>query len=104
MLINEAVFAKASPPKYYTTLYKELDVFDYNFSGDSPSEFDSFTTFKVSGVVNGWIEILQRMKVGERWEIYIPWKSAYGSTAHQSIPAYSVLIFDVQLEGIKEFI
>ncbi|KAA6312572.1 FKBP-type 22 kDa peptidyl-prolyl cis-trans isomerase, partial [termite gut metagenome] len=30
MLINEQVFAKASSPKYYTTLYKELDVFDYN--------------------------------------------------------------------------
>jgi FKBP-type peptidyl-prolyl cis-trans isomerase FklB len=101
MLINEKVFAKASSPKYYTTLYKELDVFDYNFSGDAPSEFDNPTTFKVSTVVNGWIEMLQRMKVGERWEIYIPWRSAYGSETYQMIPGYSVLIFDVRLEGIK---
>ncbi|KAA6338167.1 FKBP-type 22 kDa peptidyl-prolyl cis-trans isomerase [termite gut metagenome] len=101
MLINEKVFAKAPSPKYYTTLYKELDVFDSNFSEDNPSEFNNPATFGVSMVVSGWIEILQRMKVGERWEIYIPWRSAYGSQAYQTIPGYSTLIFDIQLEGIK---
>jgi FKBP-type peptidyl-prolyl cis-trans isomerase FklB len=101
MLINEQVFATAPIPKYYTSLYKKLDVFDQNFTGDNPSEFDNFTTFKVNRVINGWIEILQHMKIGERWEIYIPWKIAYGSENNGNIPGYSTLIFYLQLENIK---
>jgi FKBP-type peptidyl-prolyl cis-trans isomerase FklB len=102
MLINEQVFATAPIPKYYTSLYKKLDVFDQNFTGDNPSEFDNFTTFKVSEVVSGWIEILQHMKIGEQWEIYIPWKIAYGFENYDVIPGYSTLIFYLQLEKIKE--
>jgi FKBP-type peptidyl-prolyl cis-trans isomerase FklB len=102
MLINEQVFATAPMPKYYTSLYKKLDVFDQNFAGDSPSEFDSFTTFKVSGVISGWTEILQNMKIGECWEIYIPWKIAYGYAKYDVIPGYSTLIFYLQLENSKD--
>ncbi|KAA6331320.1 FKBP-type 22 kDa peptidyl-prolyl cis-trans isomerase [termite gut metagenome] len=97
MLINEKVFGKAPAPRYYTTLYNDLDVFDKNFTGDSYSEFDSPVSFTVSGVIDGWIEILQWMKVGERWEVYIPWESAYGTTGSGSIPGYSALIFDILL-------
>jgi FKBP-type peptidyl-prolyl cis-trans isomerase FklB len=97
MLINEKVFGVASEPRYYTTLYNDLDVFDKNFTEGSPSEFDSSVSFVVSGLISGWIEILQWMKKGERWEIYIPWKSAYGATGSGSIPGYSVLIFDILL-------
>jgi FKBP-type peptidyl-prolyl cis-trans isomerase FklB len=102
MLINEQVFATAPTPKYYTSLYKKLDVFDQNFTGDIPSEFDNFTTFKVSELISGWIEILQHMKIGERWEIYIPWKVAYGSEKYDVIPGYSTLIFYLQLENSKD--
>ncbi|KAA6339607.1 FKBP-type 22 kDa peptidyl-prolyl cis-trans isomerase [termite gut metagenome] len=101
MLINEQVFATAPTPKYYTSFYKKLDVFDQNFTGDSPSEFDNLTTFKVRELISGWTEILQYMKIGERWEIYIPWKSAYGSEKYEVIPGYSTLIFYLQLENIK---
>ncbi|KAA6347534.1 FKBP-type 22 kDa peptidyl-prolyl cis-trans isomerase [termite gut metagenome] len=101
MLINEQVFATAPTPKYYTSLYKKLDVFDQNFTGDNPSEFDNFTTFKVNEVISGWTEILQYMKIGERWEIYIPWKVAYGSEKYDVIPGYSTLIFYLQLENSK---
>jgi FKBP-type peptidyl-prolyl cis-trans isomerase FklB len=101
MLINEQVFATAPTPKYYTTLHKKLDVFDQNFTGDNPSEFDNFTTFKINEVINGWKEILPQMQIGERWEIYIPWKIAYGSENNGIIPGYSTLIFYLQLENIK---
>ncbi|KAA6318800.1 FKBP-type 22 kDa peptidyl-prolyl cis-trans isomerase [termite gut metagenome] len=101
MLLNEQILATALSPKYYTSLYKKLDVFDQNFTGDIPSEFDNFTTFKVSELISGWIEILQHMKIGERWEIYIPWKVAYGSEKYDVIPGYSTLIFYLQLENIK---
>jgi FKBP-type peptidyl-prolyl cis-trans isomerase FklB len=50
-------------------------------------------------VVAGWTEVLQRMKVGERWEIYIPWQQGYGSSV-SAAPAYSTLIFDLNLVSI----
>ena len=100
MLINEAVFGAATTPHYYTKLYQSLDVFDKNFEGEEPNAFESPTTFIVNEQVYGWREVLQRMKVGERWEIYIPWQQGYGSSVSGTIPAYSTLIFDVNLVSI----
>lgn len=100
MLINEAVFGAAITPRYYTKLYQSLDVFDKNFAGEEPNAFESPTKFLVNGVVPGWTEVLQRMKVGERWEVYIPWQQGYGSSVSGTIPAYSTLIFDLNLVSI----
>lgn len=100
MLINEAVFGAATTPRYYTKLYQSLDVFDKNFEGEEPNAFESPTTFIVNEQVYGWVEVLQRMKVGERWEIYIPWQQGYGSAGKLSIPGYSTLIFDLNLVSI----
>lgn len=100
MLINEAVFGAATTPRYYTKLYQSLDVFDKNFEGEEPNAFESPTKFLVNGVVAGWREVLQRMKVGERWEVYIPWQQGYGSSVSGTIPAYSTLIFDVNMVSI----
>ena len=94
---------------YYKGAYINKDIFDGNFTGVDPNlNFDSPTTFGVSGVVVGWTEMLQRMKVGERRLMYIPWEfgygendyTAYGST--KTIPGGSVLIFDMQLMSIKD--
>lgn len=104
VLLNEEVFGAAPSPRFYTKLYKQLDVFDKNFTGDDPSEFDSPTDFSLTGgVINGWTEILQHMKPGERWEVYIPYGSAYGSTANGATPAYSTLIFDIDFVKIVEY-
>ncbi|MFV0586432.1 FKBP-type peptidyl-prolyl cis-trans isomerase [Bacteroides reticulotermitis] len=100
LLINEAVFGAVTTPRYYTKLYQSLDVFDKNFEGEEPNAFESPTKFLVNGVVAGWREVLQRMKVGERWEVYIPWQQGYGSSVSGTIPAYSTLIFDVNLVSI----
>ena len=45
---------------------------------------------------------LQQMKVGERWTLYIPWKSGYGSATGPSgdLQPYSTLVYDVQLVEI----
>lgn len=101
---------------YYGTLITG-DEFDGNFDGygatdrdiplplssDSkwPTEFNSSSEFTVSGVIPGWTWALQYMRVGERWMLYIPWQSAYGSSGNSSgtIPGYTSLTFDVYLEG-----
>ncbi|NDV64158.1 peptidylprolyl isomerase [Bacteroides sp. 224] len=104
MLINEEVFGATSAPRYYTKEYKSLDVFDQNFTEESPTEFDNAHKASVTSFIAGWIEILQHMQPGERWEIYIPYYSAYGEAGSgESIPAYSALIFDIELEEITEY-
>ena len=83
------------------------ETFDQNFTGADPGPFDSPTKFVIQtfitvGGVSGWAEILQRMRVGERWLVYIPWELAYGASGTDDIPGYSTLIFDMQLEEILD--
>ena len=88
---------KAGNPKYtdyVKVYYKGTNIVD----GKDPSEGDSPTTiFQVSGVITGWGEVLQRMEVGDRWKVYIPWDYAYGSSGTTGILGYSALVFDITL-------
>ena len=71
--------------------------FDSSYSRGEPA------TFPVSGVIAGWTEALQLMKVGSVWELYIPASLAYGDNgAPPVIGPNQVLIFKVELLGIKK--
>ena len=65
-------------------------------------------SFSMSSLVTGWQETLQRMTVGERWEVFIPWEYGYGSrdqedtSGNVTIRGYSTLIFDIQLLDADE--
>lgn len=56
--------------------------------------------FRLNEVVEGWQIALQRMHVGDRWMIYIPYTVGYGTRSSGPIPAYSTLIFEVHLLSI----
>ena len=65
---------------------------------DSSIERNEPATFPVNGVIQGWIEALQLMKEGDKWELYIPSQLGYGERgAGQQIPPFSTLIFEVEL-------
>jgi FKBP-type peptidyl-prolyl cis-trans isomerase FklB len=57
-------------------------------------------TFAVGGVIKGWTEALQLMNVGSKYKLYIPQELAYGTHETGSIPAGSVLLFEVELLAI----
>jgi FKBP-type peptidyl-prolyl cis-trans isomerase FklB len=59
------------------------------------------SSFPVNGVIPGFSEALQLMKVGSRWEIYIPFDRAYGAAGRPGIPGYSTLIFNVEMKSIQ---
>ena len=60
-------------------------------------------TFSVNGVIPGWTEALQLMKVGDKWQLYIPTKLAYGEQSPTpKIPPDSALLFEVELLGIEK--
>ena len=70
-------------------------VFDSSIRRNEPAEFP------VSGVIAGWVEALQFMPVGSKWQLYIPSELAYGTHgAGQSIGPNQTLIFDVELLAI----
>ena len=57
--------------------------------------------FVVRDLIVGWQIVLTRMHEGDRWEVYIPAKWAYGSMKMGDIPAHSTLIFDMTLVKIE---
>jgi FKBP-type peptidyl-prolyl cis-trans isomerase FklB len=72
------------------------------------TEFDSSelhggtSTFQVNQVIPGWIEALQRMKVGSKWKLFVPAQLAYGDkSAGPTIGPNSALIFELELIDVK---
>jgi FKBP-type peptidyl-prolyl cis-trans isomerase len=51
-------------------------------------------------VIDGWNEGIPGMKVGEKRQLVIPAKLAYGEQGRPGIPGGATLIFDVQLVKI----
>jgi len=71
-------------------------VFDSSVKRKEPA------TLQVNGVIPGWTEALQLMKVGDKWRLFVPADLAYGAQgAGGVIGPNSVLIFDVELLGVK---
>lgn len=75
-------------------------VFDQSYTGNLDPEMATPSGFRVNQVITGWTTALQQMRVGDRWEVYIPYDLAYGQSGQSSIPGYSTLIFDVDLVDI----
>lgn len=66
--------------------------FDSSYTRGQPA------TFPVNGVIAGWVEGLQLMKEGDKWQLYIPTALGYGERgAPGAIPGNCALIFDVEL-------
>lgn len=70
-------------------------VFDSSYDRGQPA------TFGVGQVIPGWTEALQLMKVGSKYELYIPHDLAYGVQGRPSIPPGATLVFEVELLGIE---
>ncbi|WP_392566981.1 FKBP-type peptidyl-prolyl cis-trans isomerase [Utexia brackfieldae] len=80
---------------HYTGRLVDGTVFDSSVERGMPAEFP------VNGVIPGWVEALQLMSVGAKWQLFIPQELAYGERgAGADIPPYSALIFDVELLDI----
>ena len=82
------------------------DTVKVNYRGTliNGTEFDSSAKhggqpaqFPVNHVIKGWTEALQKMKVGSKWQLFIPANLAYGDRGNQGIEPSSTLIFDVEL-------
>ncbi len=69
---------------------------------DSSYNRGEAVSFPINGVIKGWTEALQKMKVGDKWQLVIPSELAYGDRgAPPSIAPGATLLFDVELLEIK---
>ena len=69
-------------------------VFDSSFARGKPA------IMPADGLIQGWLEALPKMKVGDEWTLYIPPELGYGSRDMGEIPPDSVLVFRLQLLGM----
>lgn len=88
--------ASDSVETHYRGTFPDGKQFDSSYDRNEPMSFG------VTGVIAGWTEALQLMKVGGKWELYVPYDLAYGARARPDIPAYSTLVFEIELLGIAE--
>ena len=80
-----------------TLSFPEGKVFDQSYKGTLNPATAVPTKFSVGGVIVGWSTALQHMVEGDIWRVYIPAHLGYGSSKQTDIPAYSALIFDMNL-------
>ena len=92
---------KPKPDDSVTTQYRGTLIdgteFDSSYKRGQPA------TFKVSGVIPGWTEALQRMDEGAKWQLFVPSNLAYGERgAGGAIGPNATLIFEIELISIQE--
>lgn len=68
--------------------------FDSSFGG-AP------VAMRLRDLIQGWIIALQQMRVGDKWEIYLPAEMGYGRLSQPGIPGGSVLIFEIELKAVN---
>ena len=69
---------------------------------DSSVERGEPISFPLNGVIPGWTEGLQLMKVGDKFKFEIPPNLAYGANSPSpKIPPNRTLVFEVELLGIQ---
>ena len=69
-------------------------IFDSSFKRGEPA------SFQLDEVIPGWTEIMQMMRPGDEWTVWIPPSLGYGDEEKGPIPAGSILEFRIQLLGV----
>ena len=81
-----------------TDNYPEGQVVDQSFKTDNLDPTVNIPySFRVSGLIEGVTTALMHMHCGDYWKLYIPYGMAYGTSDKGTIPAYSALIFEINL-------
>ena len=69
-------------------------VFDSSFQRGEPA------SFPLGDVIPGWTEVMQLMRPGDEWTVWIPPQLGYGDEEKPGLPANSILEFRIQLLGV----
>lgn len=108
---KEPIYYNSTIKAYYTgSLIRDYDgsvVDGADFNVVEPP-YDTPATFSINGTIAGWGIAVPWMKVGDRWEIWIPQQLAYGASGSLDasknvvIPPYSTLKFEIEVVEIVQ--
>jgi FKBP-type peptidyl-prolyl cis-trans isomerase len=99
-IVQEGTGAKPKATDQVTVHYKGTLISGKKF--DSSYDRNEPATFRLNQVIKGWTEGVQLMKLGSKFEFFIPSDLAYGDRQMgPDIPPGSLLIFEVELIDIK---
>lgn len=80
---------------YYKGATIDGHVFDDNTQQGYPD------AFRLQELIVAWQMALPKMKVGDKWKIYVPAELGYGSKGSNGIPRHSTLIFEIELVNVN---
>ena len=99
-VVKEGTGAQPKPTDMVTVNYRGTLIdgteFDSSYKRGQPA------TFPVNGVIKGWTEGLQLMKVGSKYQLFVPANLAYGErSVSPELGPNATLIFEVELLDAK---
>jgi FKBP-type peptidyl-prolyl cis-trans isomerase FkpA len=82
---------------FYKGTLLDGTVFDQNIGGKAFP-----VTIGSGGVIAGWLEVVDKIRVGEKWMIFVPSSLAYGAQGSPpTIGPNTPLIFEMELSAVK---
>jgi len=72
------------------------------FNTSSDGNPDGVATFALQKLIPGWIGVLQLMRPGDEWRVWIPPEFAYGHRGKDTVPPNSILVFKIELLEVLE--
>jgi len=82
---------------HYRGTFPDGTEFDSSYARGEPQ------SFQANGVIKGWTEALQMMKVGSKWKIIVPPELAYGrGGSGNRIGPNKVLLFEIELLSVEK--
>lgn len=83
---------------HYTGKFMSGEKFDSSVDRGAPMEFQ----YKIQGMIPGFEEAIGMLGKGGKATFYIPYYLAYGAQDRPGLPAYSDLVFEVQIVDIQK--
>jgi FKBP-type peptidyl-prolyl cis-trans isomerase FklB len=100
-VLKEGTGATPKPGDTVKTLYRGTFINGKEFDSTANRGNAPFTFVLGQGhVIKGWDEAVEHMKVGAKWEIYVPYKLAYGETGRGQIGPDETLVFELELVDV----
>ncbi len=82
---------------HYSGAFLNGSIFESTYEQGKPK------TVALAQVIPGWVEALKLMKVGDKWQIFIPPYLAYGEAGFPPVIApNTLLVFDIELLEVNQ--
>jgi FKBP-type peptidyl-prolyl cis-trans isomerase FklB len=99
-VLKEGGGIASGPEDFVTVNYRgtfiDGEEFDSSYAKGKPIRV------QVDGVIKGWTEALPMMKVGSKWQLFVPPHLGYGRGGSGRIPPNKVLVFEMELLAVEK--